>query len=336
MTEKTQTGFHSVTLKYSYPIKPLEDVVCPLCDANDDFVLATKGFPNNIAVRNVICKGCGLVRINPRMSQKNYELFYKEDFFGYLNPYARSGYVAEIEHTRDEGYETPTKKKNLPYVLPYVKQSGHVLDIGAGFGQMLYLLKKEKGVTCIGLEPDPYSRAVAKEKIGVELTDMTIEEFANINTEMFDFMYMDQTFEHLLSPLQALQSLAHFLKPEGVMYIGVPGTYNPVIHMSLFYQIAHTYNYTPHTMRLFAEKAGLKIIHVREPRGYPLEVLLAHKDSSYPEESLDRMKPGSWWIDVVYRLHRQRCINTVRGFSKKILLAIGGTRLHTFVKSLFD
>lgn len=336
MTNTTQTGFHGVTMNHVYPIKPLEFVACPLCTANDDYVLATKGFPNDIEVRNVICKGCGLVRINPRMTQANYELFYKEDFFGYLNPFARHAYVTEMEHTRDDTYMTPTKKKLLPYVLPYVKEDGNVLDVGAGLGQMVYLLQKEKHVVATGLEPDPFSREVAKEKMGVELTDMTIEVFLEKNTQQFDFVFMDQTFEHLLSPLQALQGLAKFLAPEGVIYIGVPGTYNPAIHMSLFYQIAHTYNYTPHTMKLFAEQSGLKVIHVREPNGYPLEVMLAHKNSSYKEEIPERMVQGSSWKDVVRRLKRKRFLNNVRGVAKRVLTSAGGDSFKNTVKSFVD
>lgn len=335
-TKNRKTGFHSVTLKHSYPITPLEYVRCPLCNANSDHVLATKGFPNNIPVQNVICKGCGLVRIDPRMSQKNYELFYKEDFFGYLNPYERPAYVEEIEHTRDDAYQTPTKKKLLPYILPYVKEGGRVLDVGAGLGQILYLLAKKKKTVGIGLEPDPFSRRVAKEKMGIDLIDMTVESFLSKNTQKFDFILMDQTFEHLLSPLETLQGLARCLTPEGTMFIGVPSAYNPTIHMSLFYQLAHTYNYTPYTLNLFAQKSGLKIINVRDPKGYPLETILAGRDSSYPEESIQNLSLGSSWRDVVRRLRRKRFLNTIRGFAKHVLVSLGGEQFKERIKSFVD
>jgi SAM-dependent methyltransferase len=333
---KEKTGFHSVELKRAYPIPPLEASPCPLCDAHDDYVLATKGFPNQIPVRNVICKGCGLIRIDPRMSSENYELFYKEDFFGYLNPFARHTYVTEMEHTRDDNYMTPTKKKILPYILPYVVENARVLDVGAGLGQMMYLLKKERSATAIGLEPDPYSRQVAKEKMGVDLVDMTIEEFLKTNSQQFDFIYLEQTFEHLLAPLETLQGLARTLSPEGVIYIGVPAGYNPFIHMKLFYQLAHTYNYTPHTMRLFAEQSGLKLINVREPKGYPLEVLMARKDASYETETEERMKPGSDWREVVHIHRRKRFWNASRGFAKTVLSSVGGAHLKDSVKTLVD
>jgi|GEM_PF-2559622 2-polyprenyl-3-methyl-5-hydroxy-6-metoxy-1,4-benzoquinol methylase len=328
--------YHSVALKREYPLKPLEYVPCPLCSARDDFVLATKGFPNDIPVRNVICKGCGLVRIDPRMTREHYELFYKEDFFDYLNPMDRPGYVAEIEHTTDDAYETPTKKNLLPYLLPWVTQGGRVLDIGAGFGQILYLLKKEKNIEGVGLEPDPYSRAVAKEKMGIELLDATVETFCESDHGLFDLIVMDQTFEHLLTPLQTLQALARMLTPEGIIFISVPGTYNPAISMSLFYQIAHTYNYTPHTLRLFAQQSGLKVISVRDNGGYPLEVILARGDAQYPEEAAERMAPGSDWRDVVRRLKRKSRLNAWRGGAKRFLRNVVGERMTERLRRLLD
>jgi len=325
----------TTTLKKDYTDKPHEHVPCPLCNANDDYVLARKGYPG-IPVRNVICKGCGLIRVDPRMTQKGYEDFYQEDFFEYLNPYSRPAYVEEIEHTRDDDYLTPVKRTRLPLIRDYVKEGGRLLDVGAGFGQIPYLLQKEKNVTFVGLEPDPFSRKVAKEKIGVELTDMTVEDFLASNPGEFDFIYMDQVFEHLLTPLEILKGLAKILAPEGVMYIGVPGAYNPQIPMSVFYQLAHTYNYTPHTMALFAKKAGLKVVHLPDPEGYPLEVLLAHENSSYPDEDPSRLVAGSDWKDVVRRLKRKERLNAIRGFAKKIVTTLGGEKLNEKIRSTVD
>jgi SAM-dependent methyltransferase len=170
----------------------------------------------------------------------------------------------------------------------------------------------------------------------VDLVDATIEEFLKTNTQKFDFIFLEQTFEHLLTPLESLQGLAQALAPEGVIYIGVPGGYNPTIHMKLFYQLAHTYNYTPHTMRLFAEQSGLKLIHVRDPKGYPLEVMLAHKDASYPEEIEERMQPGSNWKEVAIIHRRKRFLNAVRGTAKGVLTGLGGAQFKDSVKKLVD
>jgi hypothetical protein len=106
--------------------------------------------------------------------------------------------------------------------------------------------------------------------------------------------------------------------------------------MKLFYQIAHTYNYTPHTMHLFAEKADLKIIDITDAEVYPLIALMAHKDASYPEVNKERVSAGSDWQDVVARHARKRFLNTLRGSVKQVLIAIGGKSFKERVKLLVD
>lgn len=325
----------TTTLKKTYADKKHEHVPCPLCGAEKDTVLATRGYPG-IPVQNVICRGCGLIRIDPRMTPEGYADFYQEDFFEYLNPFSRPAYIEEIEHTTDDSYETPSKRLILPYIRDYVKEGGHVLDVGAGFGQMLYILSKQKGVSFVGLEPDPGSRSLAKEKIGIDLKDMLVEQFLETDTGTFDFIFMEQVFEHLLSPLDTLTKLAKILKQEGVIYIGVPNAYDPQVPMALFYQLAHTYNYTPATLRKFADKAGLKVISVRDPLGTPLEVLLAHRDSSYAEEKEERMQQGSDWQDVARRLKRKQFINTVRGAGKHVANAVLGANGKEKLRSALD
>lgn len=332
----TDQIYSHAAFKHTYPIEPLEYVPCPLCDVKDDYLLAEIGL-HGIPVRNVICKGCGLIRIDPRMTKENYELFYKEDFFSYLNPYVRPAYVEEIAYTTDDTVPTYTKTQFLPYVLPYVKERGRLLDVGAGLGQVVYLLRKHRRVSFVGLEPDPSSREVARTKMGVDLTDMTVEQYLHgAHGEIFDFIVLDQVFEHLLGPLEVLKGLQNILGPEGVIYIGVPNTYDIRVSMSMFYQIAHTYNYTPHTMRLLAEKAGLKVISVRSIETNALEVLLAHEDASYPAESEELLRVGSDWREVVRRLARKRRLNMIRGLAKRVVTAILGERVKSALQRTVD
>lgn len=310
-------------LRKDYTDKSHEDVPCPLCNTRDDYELATVGYPG-VPVRNVICKGCGLVRINPRMTKKGYDDFYREDFFAYLNPYGRPHYVNTIEKTTDADFKTEAEKHTIPYVLPYVKEGGEVLDIGAGFGQILYLLKKMKGVSIHGIEPDPYSRQIAKEKIGIELSSDTIEEFLTKETGTYDYIHLEQVFEHLLDPLILLKGIARILAPEGVLYIGVPGTYNYGVAPDRFFELAHTYGYTPATLRLFADRAGLKIISVRDPMSSCLDVLMAHKDAKYSEEKSENLIQGKDWKDTKNRLLGRKRYFEIRTRIKKIVVGLFG------------
>ncbi len=313
----------------------LEYIECPICHSGKDFVLSKKGYPG-IPVRNVICRSCGLIRINPRMTQKGYEDFYKSDFFTYLDPFNRPAYVNEIENTIKDGVNTPTKEKIIPFLDRYINEGAHVLDIGAGFGQVLYLLKKGKNIDFVGIEPDPNSRKIAKEKMGIKLLDTTIEDFLKTNNSKFDCIILNQTFEHLLHPLLVLKQLSKILKKDGIIYIGVPNAYNPLIPMKLFYQLAHTYNYTPHTLNLFARMAHLKIIESKGHSTYPLEVIMTHVDDLRTEISQEFLDQGSSWVNVVFRLKLKKIKNQYRSLAGIFLEKMLGKKNKEKVRSFID
>lgn len=324
--------------KRKYTNKKLEAIPCPLCLKGRDSFLTAVGFPG-VPVRNVICKNCGLIRINPRMSQKDYDDFYVQDFFEYLNPFTRPHYVNTIEKTTDPNFITESEKHQLPYILPYVKEGGKVFDVGAGFGQFLYLLKREKKVKVFGVEPDPGSRKIAQERMGIALSPDTVEEYfqrEEHKNEKFDFIILEQVFEHLLQPLETLRLLGNRLNPQGVIYIGVPGMYNYGVAADRFFELAHTYGYTPAVLKKFADMAGLKLISVRDPFSSCLEVMMALKSSNYAEEKETKTKYGKKWYVTRNRILGKMYYLKFRGVVKKILLTFFGERVKNILRSIVD
>lgn len=324
------------TFKDKYSHKKTEYVKCPLCNAHSDYELVKVGYPD-VPARNVICKGCGLIRIDPRMSQADYDEFYEKDFFEYLNPFTRPHYVNTIEKTTDPNFVTETEKHTIPFILPFVKEKGKVLDIGAGFGQVLYLLRKLKGVEIAGIEPDPGSRGLAKDKIGIELSSERIEDFLpreKAEGKKYDYIHLEQVFEHLLSPLETLQGIHDILEKEGVLYIGVPGMYNYAVTPDRFFELAHTYGYTPAVLKKFAEQANMKIIKVKNPLSSNLEVLMARSDSSYKEAPHDVTKQGTNWKVTRNRILGRRYYYLTRSKIKNILVSLFGEKFKNTIKNL--
>lgn len=327
----------SEEFKRKYSAKKTEYIACPLCSANSDFELVKIGYPD-VPARNVICCGCGLIRIDPRMSQADYDEFYGQDFFEYLNPYTRPHYVNTIEKTTDENFQTESEKYTIPFILPYVKEGGKVLDIGAGFGQILYLLRKLKNTKIAGIEPDPGSRKLAKEKIGIDLSAEKVEDFLRNeikNNNKYDYIHLEQVFEHLLQPLETLKEISQVLEKDGVLYIGVPGMYNYGVAPDRFFELAHTYGYTPHVLKIFADQAGMKIIKIKDPLASNLEVLMARKDSSYQEESDEKTKYGKNWKVTRNRILGKRYYYLARTKVKNILVSLFGEGFKNTIKKFF-
>lgn len=315
-------------------------VPCPICFAEgkqtNDKVVANDGYPN-VKFQNVICKTCGLTRINPRMSQKGYERFYKEAFFEYLDPYNRPAYVEEFENTTNDKYWTNGRRKIMPYIYGWLRPDlKTVLDIGAGYGTILYYLQKEKGMQCLGIDPDPESVKIAKEKFGVEIQDFTVEGYFEKHHEKFDVVILEQTFEHLLDPLVTLKEIKKRLTPEGFCYIGVPNAYKFGAPYSLYYQLAHTYNYTPYSLKKLAELAGLRVFDVRNPYGHPLEVLICHPDANYPTEREAVLNVGQDYKEVIREVLKKKWSEKTRFWAKNLLTNLLGKNIKEKVRLAVD
>lgn len=310
-------------------------IPCPLCGGFNDKILSRRAWPG-VPLNNVICRQCGLIRINPRPNDEWYKKFYQEDFFAYLRPFERPAYVEELEHSTDPNYLTPVRRQVLPFFWQEVPKGARVLDIGAGFGQILYHFKNDKQAIVVGLEPNPQCRAIAKEKFGLHLLNIMAEEFFSSNQEKFDFIVMDQLVEHLLYPSEFFAKLSTQLSDNGLIYISVPNAYNPQIPISLFYQVAHTFNYTPFTLWQMVKRYGFKIIKAGTPDEYPIRMLLAKQSSSWPSVAQDLLIAGNNWQQVAAGLKRKRRLNIIRGVAKYVLNKLGGQKFTQWLRQQLD
>jgi SAM-dependent methyltransferase len=248
-------------------------------------------------------------------------------------------YVNTIEKTTDENFKTEAEKHTIPFVYPYVKEGGKVLDIGAGFGNILFLLRKLKNAEIHGIEPDPFSRGLAKEKLGIDLSGKGVEDFLKFEInegKKYDYVHLEQVFEHLLSPLQSLREIAQILNPQGVLYIGVPGQYNYTVAPDRFFELAHTYGYTPATLNKFAKQAGMKIIKVKDPMSSNLEVLMALENSIYFEEDRNRLAQGEIWWDTKNRLIYRIKYFKARAILKETIKKYLGENVNNFLRKIIS
>lgn len=67
------------TDKFPYKDAKYEYVKCDFCQ-EDNFEVLRKKDRNNLNVRTCICKNCGLIYINPRMTKEYYDLYYNYEY----------------------------------------------------------------------------------------------------------------------------------------------------------------------------------------------------------------------------------------------------------------
>lgn len=102
-------------------------------------------------------------------------------------------------------------------------QGAKCLDVGAGGGLFLHLLK-EKGAEVYGIEPNIIRRLFAEKKYQITLNPNIIdktywkENFKN----KFDVICLWDVIEHVNFPLETLEDVYKLLKPGGILYLDTP------------------------------------------------------------------------------------------------------------------
>ena len=167
------------------------------------------------------CERCGLIQVLPRPDETILAQYYESD-------YRRGGY-----HGSDVCNPTEFPKDNLFYfnrgfsiaecVTPHIKkQNPRILDIGAGFGHILYALGQQfPSSTRLAIE---FSEICADhlQSIGTEVYTEPVEEVLPKLEGEFDLIVLSHVFEHLLELRPILGLIRNSLVSGGILYIEVP------------------------------------------------------------------------------------------------------------------
>ena len=194
--------------------------------------------PGHIHSRNVMCKSCGLVYVDPKMSREELAKFYVEDY--------RKIYGGQ--HSLDaEKRHAQTAYRLMPL--------GSHLDIGCSTGELLELTGGQ------GIEPSEEYCKIAKNN-GLKVINTTFEEYSG--RQIFNVITMLNALEHVYSPTEVLKKIYNLLSEEGIVLISVPnvlsGTLN--IPVDAFLSNAHLYNFSAATLGIMMQKCGLKPVTV--------------------------------------------------------------------------
>lgn len=203
-----------VTYTFTYAEK------CNMCAGTDFKVLGKRLSQSQgknpqrktgITTTVVQCNTCGLIFANPVPVPQD----------------IADHYDVEVDDYFEAGFKEPPAdyfQKELTYFKSiYQNQSGlRGLDIGTGLGGIMRALERG-GLEAHGLEPSKsfYDFAVSKGIPRDRIQNRSTED-ADFPSEYFDLIIFSAVFEHLYDPNQALVNALKWLKPGGIIYIGVP------------------------------------------------------------------------------------------------------------------
>ena len=143
------------------------------------------------------------------------------------------------------------------------------LDVGCFDGRLLTEIAKRTDWKTCGLEPNSKAAEVSRQA-GHQIWQGFAEDalFVVPPDRKFDVIHLGQTIEHLGDPLTVVRRLRSLLKVGGQMVLSTPNLDSKQIDLfgptwSHWHPPYHRFLFSPKSLRLMAELAGLSVVHIR-------------------------------------------------------------------------
>lgn len=241
---------------------------CPVCGLSDVIHKWHVKFHDR-EFDYVICKSCGLIYLQPLPShdavldayrEESPDYIYQEDYFSFLERCEeKTGPPIQLVKLIDS-YLSKCSSDNI-----------FALDVGAGVGSLLRVMRDEFGWQVEGIEPGPYSDRAAR-KHNISIYNVPIEEYDTMN--QYDVITMMSVIEHTPKPAMMLRKVRSLLKRDGLLVLETPnadswmarwkgarwGALLPPAHMLMF---------KPDTMEKLLRATGFLALRYFITGGYP-------------------------------------------------------------------
>jgi len=232
------------------------------------------------------CPVCNSSQINPLLTVKDHSVS-KEDFVIWqcadcslrftqdvpdeysIGPYYQSQDYISHSNT-DKGLVSKlyqkvrkfTLEQKAKLIIHYTKEKGRILDIGAGIGAFLSVMK-EKAWEIKGIEPDFTARENAKKLFGLELDEPSL--LYSLNHNSYDAITLWHVMEHVHQLHDYIEQLKNLLTKEGKIFIAVPNytSTDAAAYRNFWaaYDVPrHLYHFTPKAIEKLTQLHGLKLI----------------------------------------------------------------------------
>jgi SAM-dependent methyltransferase len=192
----------------------MESAGCDICGSNVFDVVRMERFTDFVSaqwhpVLTNLCRRCGHVFMNPRMTDAELSDFYRTQL--------------------RESFEVARGEQNGLFAVEMERiaevfgagNGRRALEVGCYTGYMLKRLS-DSGWDAVGLEPNEASAERAREKFGLPVHTCTFDNFSLPADERFDLIVMGSILEHVNRPTAFLMHAHSMLVAGGGLFVRVP------------------------------------------------------------------------------------------------------------------
>jgi SAM-dependent methyltransferase len=232
------------------------------------------------------CPVCNSADINPLLTVKDHSVS-KEDFVIWqcgnctlrftqdvpaedsIGPYYQSqDYISHTNTNKGllnklyQKVRSFTLEQKAKLIINHTKEKGKILDIGAGIGAFLSVMK-EKGWEIKGIEPDDGARKNASQLFGLTLDEPSSMPLLEPGT--YDAITLWHVLEHVHQLKEYVAQLKNLLTKEGKIFIAVPNYTSADAAAYKTYWAAydvprHLYHFSPKSIETLMNRNGLQVI----------------------------------------------------------------------------
>lgn len=219
---------------------------CRLCGAEgmfDSYLVREMMKNTGEEFEYFICGDCGCLQIAEIPSELG--KYYGKDYYSFAQ-----------EEFPDIKYQEPVKNLDA------------ILDVGCGSGMWLFQKALAGWGNLHGC--DPFLEKDMHYGDRVHIKKCSIHEIAG--KDVYDEIWMKDSFEHMADPIATMQSASRLLKPEGILAMHIPVFPNIAWDMfgAHWFQIdapRHIFLYSKKGLEYLEKQSGLKIVRIEYDSG---------------------------------------------------------------------
>jgi len=231
----------------------MENKECYLCGCNKFIKREGKVRDNpNLEIRQ--CTYCGLVCLS--------------SFDHIVDGFYEDSEMHEENRTVEEWlHETVWDDERRIKYLRRIIENREVLDFGCGNGG--FMLRAKEIVSSIeGIE--------VERRLEEHFQKYGLRVYKHIDEidKKYDIITAFHVIEHMKNPIELIKKLVERLKNNGMIIIEVPNADDALLTLykckAFTYWSCHLFLFNNNTIKLLVEKAGLKLLYVKQIQRYPL------------------------------------------------------------------